>query len=172
VAFEKVVLRPLSESPALPAGGQHTPKLRARPWLGGRLWVFDGDEPTLLLRMLLAPAVEYDIPDAGKRRLNTAVCAAFYDTGVAFAREVAQPGTRVHVRYRYTGYPAAEAEALFRQSKVYDSFMLDPEHHSGGPPCSTGPCRTRRSPEWVKPGSRFSPAFFRPGLPRQAQEET
>src|SRR5262245_42191957 len=76
-----------------------------------------------------APAVEYVIKDSGKRKLNTAVCAAFYDTGVAFEPETAKPGTTVRVRYRYTGYPAAEAEALFKESTVYDSPMLDPDHH-------------------------------------------
>src|SRR5581483_3589909 len=60
-------------------------------------------------KMLVAPAVEYALPDAGKRKLNTAVCAAFYDTGVSFEPETALPGTKVKVKYRYTGYPAAEA---------------------------------------------------------------
>jgi hypothetical protein len=80
-------------------------------------------------KMLIAPAIEYDITGAGKRKLNTAVCAAFYDTGVSYESETAAPGTKVHVKYRYTGYPADEAEALFKASKNYDSFMLDPEHH-------------------------------------------
>lgn len=78
--------------------------------------------------MTVAPAVEYQI-DAGKRRLNTAVCAAFYDTGVGFEAETAKPGTKVRVRYRYTGYPAAEAEALFKESTIYPSHTLDPDHH-------------------------------------------
>jgi hypothetical protein len=51
------------------------------------------------------------------RKLNTAVCAAFYDTGVSFAPKTAAPGTKVRVKYRYTGYPD-EAERLFRQSKI------------------------------------------------------
>lgn len=80
-------------------------------------------------QMVVAPAVEYDLPDPGKRKLTTCVCAAFYDTGVTFESETALPGTKVHVKYRYTGYPAAEAEALFNASKVYDSLMLDPKHH-------------------------------------------
>jgi hypothetical protein len=80
-------------------------------------------------KMVVAPAVEYDIADAGGRKLGTAVCAAFYDTGVSFAPETARPGTRVRVAYRYTGYPADEAEALFKAAKIYDSFMLDPKHH-------------------------------------------
>jgi hypothetical protein len=88
----------------------------------------------------VAPAVEYDIeadwnrdPKAPTqplaRKLNTAVCAAFYDTGVAFESEIAPPGTKLRVKYRYTGYPAAEAEKLFQQSKIYDSPTLDPNHH-------------------------------------------
>ncbi|MFO0879357.1 MAG: LamG domain-containing protein [Gemmataceae bacterium] len=81
-----------------------------------------------LERMELAPAVEYQI-EAGKRRLNTAVCAAFYDTGVSFEPETAEPGTKVRVKYRYTAYPAAEAEQLFRESTIYESPMLDPQHH-------------------------------------------
>jgi hypothetical protein len=80
-------------------------------------------------KMVVAPAIEYQLPDAGKRKLNTAVCAAFYDTGVSLEPETAQPGTKVKVHYRYTGYPAAEADAIFKASKVYDSFMLDPTHH-------------------------------------------
>ncbi|HND53446.1 MAG TPA: hypothetical protein PLV92_13645, partial [Pirellulaceae bacterium] len=81
--------------------------------------------------MQLAPAVEYlcSPADTGDRPCNTAVCAAFYDTGVSFAPETAKPGTKLKVRYRYTGVPADEAQRLFEQSKVYDSFMLDPQHH-------------------------------------------
>jgi hypothetical protein len=80
-------------------------------------------------KMAVVPAVEYDIPEAGKRKLNTAVCAAFYDTGVSFGPETAKPGTKVHVQYRYTGYPAAEAEALFKESVVYPAPMLDPDQY-------------------------------------------
>lgn len=91
-------------------------------------------------KLQVAPAVEYQIDpswnllklDAGKtksRALNTAVCAAFYDTGVSFEPETALPGSKVRVKYRYTGYPAAEAEKLFEQSKVYASPALDPNHH-------------------------------------------
>jgi hypothetical protein len=91
---------------------------------GLRLWYGrHGEEMTVAL------AVEYHIPDAGKRKLSTAVCAAFYDTGVSFAQETAKPGTKVRVRYRYTGYPTAEAEQLFKESTVHDSPMLDPDHH-------------------------------------------
>ncbi len=78
---------------------------------------------------IVAPAVEYDLPDAGKRKMNTAVCAAFYDTGVALASETAPAGTKVRVKYRYTGWPAAEAEALFKASAIYDTPTLDPQHH-------------------------------------------
>jgi hypothetical protein len=78
-------------------------------------------------RMVVAPAVEYHISDTGKRKLNTAVCAAFYDTGVSFGQETAKPGTKVHVKYRYTGYPQAEAEAIFKESVNYPAPMLDPE---------------------------------------------
>ncbi|GDY22062.1 hypothetical protein LBMAG56_34090 [Verrucomicrobiota bacterium] len=79
----------------------------------------------------VAPAVEYDISSATStgRKLNTAVCAAFYDTGVSFAPETAKPGTRLEVRYRYTGVPAAEAGALFKASKIYPAPTLDPQHH-------------------------------------------
>jgi len=88
----------------------------------------------------IAPAVEYETPPewnrtanrAGKtedRLCHTAVCAAFYDTGVAFASETAPPGTKLQVKYRYTGYPAEEARRLFEQSKVYESRTLDPARH-------------------------------------------
>ena len=102
---------------------------------GQRVWYgrHNGD-------LQVAPAVEYEIDPTwneleiaegkmGSRQCNTAVCAAFYDTGVAFGNEIAKPGTKVRVKYRYTGYPAAEAELLFNSSKIYASTMLDPNHH-------------------------------------------
>jgi hypothetical protein len=91
---------------------------------GARVWYgrHNGD-------LLVAPAVEYDLPEPGKRRMSTAVCAAFYDTGVSLGPEKAPAGTKVRVKYRYTGWPAAEAEALFQASKIHDSPMLDPGHH-------------------------------------------
>jgi hypothetical protein len=63
----------------------------------------------------VSPAVEYQIQpewinvqdDQGNRstrRLNTAVCAAFYDTGVSFEAVTAKPGDKIRVQYRYTGY--------------------------------------------------------------------
>jgi len=84
-----------------------------------------------LEEMQVAPAVEYDISSgtSSGRKLNTAVCAAFYDTGVSFAPETAKPGTRIEVKYRYTGVPAPEAKAVFDASKLYDSPTLDPRHH-------------------------------------------
>jgi hypothetical protein len=77
----------------------------------------------------VSPAVEYQVRDAGARQLNTAVCAAFYDTGVSFPAETLKPGEKVRVRYRYTGYPADESARLFRDAKTYDSPTLDPDHH-------------------------------------------
>jgi len=93
---------------------------------GGRVWF-----GRHLEQLHVAPAVEYDISSATStgRKLNTAVCAAFYDTGVSFAAETAKPGTRLEVKYRYTGVPAAEAKALFDESKIYDAPTLDPKHH-------------------------------------------
>ena len=102
---------------------------------GARVWYGRHGESVPIV-----PAVEYDIKadwhrdpkDVTKllpRKLNTAVCAAFYDTGVSFEPETAAPGTKLRVKYRYTGYPAAEAESLFKQSKIYDSPTLDPNHH-------------------------------------------
>lgn len=90
--------------------------------------------------MLVAPAVEYHIdPELNRdpkdpskllgRKLTTAVCAAFYDTGVSFEPETARPGTKVRVKYRYTGYPADEAKRIFDASRSHESFMLDPKHH-------------------------------------------
>jgi hypothetical protein len=111
------------------------PQNDLEPYNGLRVWYGRHGET-----MQVAPAVEYEIRpewhvdplNAGKtldRKLNTAVCAAFYDTGVSFAPETAPPGTKVRVKYRYTGYPADEAERLFRQSKIYDSPTLDPNHY-------------------------------------------
>lgn len=102
---------------------------------GLRVWYGRHNE-----QLHVAPAVEYEI-DADwnrdttaalkpvMRKLNTAVCAAFYDTGVSFEPETAPPGTKLRVKYRYTGYPAAEAERLFERSKIYESPTLDPKHH-------------------------------------------
>lgn len=78
---------------------------------------------------LVAPAVEYDLPEPRKRKMNTAVCAAFYDTGVALGSETAPAGTKVRVKYRYTGWPAEEATALFKASTIYETPTLDPQHH-------------------------------------------
>ncbi|MFT5105535.1 MAG: hypothetical protein ACI9UA_001156, partial [Pseudoalteromonas tetraodonis] len=88
----------------------------------------------------ICPAVEYQIDPRwvkveGRdgspitRQLNTAVCAAFYDTGVSFGAETAKPGTEVRVRYRYTGYPVDEARRLFAESEVQDNPRIDPDHH-------------------------------------------
>jgi hypothetical protein len=95
---------------------------------GLRMWYGRHNE-----EMQVAPAVEYNIdPELNKdktRKLTTAVCAAFYDTGVSFEPETAKPGTKVRVKYRYTGYPADEAKRVFEASKSHESFMLDAKHH-------------------------------------------
>jgi len=111
------------------------PQYDLETYFGQRVWYgrHNGD-------FQVAPAVEYEIDPtwnevtladgkSSSRQCNTAVCAAFYDTGVAFANETAKPGTKVRVKYRYTGYPAAEAESLFQRSKTYASATLDPNHH-------------------------------------------
>lgn len=100
------------------------PMMNVQAARGLRLWYGRHNE-----KMVVAPAVEYDIADSGQRQLNTAVCAAFYDTAVSFAPETAREGTRVQVKYRYTGYPADEAERLFQQSKLHDSPTLNPQQH-------------------------------------------
>jgi len=91
---------------------------------GARVWVGRHQD-----NFIVAPAVEYDLPEPRKRKMNTAVCAAFYDTGVALAAETAKPGDKVRVKFRYTGWPAEEAEALFKASTIYDVPTLDPKHH-------------------------------------------
>ena len=89
---------------------------------------------------LVAPAVEYllqpewleVLDEQGqrqRRQLSTAVCAAFYDTGVSFAPTVGRAGDRVQVRYRYTGYPVAETERMFGVAKVQSNPRIDPGHH-------------------------------------------
>ncbi len=111
------------------------PQYDLETYQGLRVWYgrHNGD-------LRVAPAVEYEIrPEwsatvqadgkPGQRLFNTAVCAAFYDTGVAFPAETAKPGTKIRVKYRYTGYPADEARKLFEQSKVYVAPTLDPNHH-------------------------------------------
>jgi len=88
----------------------------------------------------VSPAVEYSIqpewvqvPDdkgnASRLKLNTAVCAAFYDTGVSFEPVTAKPGDKIRVSYRYTGYPAEETTQLLASSKVQDNPRIDPQHH-------------------------------------------
>lgn len=91
---------------------------------GLRVWHGRHNDP-----VPVTPAVEYQIRDTGGRKLNTAVCAAFYDTGVSFPADTLRAGEKVRVRYRYTGYPADEAAKLSQQAKPYDSPMLDPDHH-------------------------------------------
>ena len=91
---------------------------------GLRVWHGRHNDP-----VPVTPAVEYQVRDAGSRKLNTAVCAAFYDTGVSFPAETLKAGEKVRVRYRYTGYPADEAAKLFNEAKTYASPTLDPEHH-------------------------------------------
>lgn len=91
---------------------------------GLRLWYGRAGD-----HFVVAPAVEYDIPDPKKRKMHTAVCAAFYDTGVALAQETAPAGTKVKVRYRYAGYPAAEAKALFDRSVVWPEARVNPKKH-------------------------------------------
>jgi hypothetical protein len=91
---------------------------------GLRVWHGRHNDP-----VPVCPAVEYQVRDAGNRKLNTAVCAAFYDTGVSFPAETLKAGEKVRVRYRYTGYPAEEAAKLFKDAKTHDSPTLDPDHH-------------------------------------------
>lgn len=89
---------------------------------------------------LVSPAVEYEIQpelievsdEQGRtaiRQLNTAVCAAFYDTGVSFSPVTAKPGEKIRVHYRYTGIPAAETTELFATAKVQKNPRIDPKHH-------------------------------------------
>ena len=112
------------------------PQYDVEMYHGQRVWFgrHNGD-------LQIAPAVEYETDPAwneqqradgttSPRQCNTAVGAAFYDTGVAFVPETAKPGTKVRVKYRYTGYPAAEAESLFKSSQIYSIPTLDPKHHS------------------------------------------
>ena len=48
VRFRDVKLTELPDQP-LAAAAPHTPRFSMRRWLGGRPWVFDGDEPIMLL---------------------------------------------------------------------------------------------------------------------------
>jgi hypothetical protein len=92
---------------------------------GLRLWYGRTNEPVVIA----SPAVEYDIPESEKRQASTAVCACMYDTGIGFPPETARAGTRIAVRYRYTGYPPEEAERVFRSSTAYPMPSLDPNRH-------------------------------------------
>lgn len=109
---------------------------------GLRVWHGRVDDP-----VPVAPAVEYSIDPAtlrlvdeqgrpGTRRLNTAVCAAFYDTGVSFERTLARPGHVVQVRYRYTGISLRrDRTALRRRPRAGQSAHR-----------SSAPLRLRREP--------------------------
>lgn len=119
---------------------------------GLRVWHGRHNDP-----VPVCPAVEYRTEEAGGRKLNTAVCAAFYDTGVSFPAETLKPGQKVAVRYRYTGYPTDEAAALFRQATTYPRPMLDPDHH-----CWLGSTARPTVPtQWMPPGEG-SPGRDRP----------
>lgn len=89
---------------------------------------------------VISPAVEYQIQpewielqnskvNKSQRKLNTAVCAAFYDTGVAFESITANPGDKIRVQYRYTGYSSGETSELFASARVQDNPRIDPQHH-------------------------------------------
>ncbi|MBM4074311.1 MAG: hypothetical protein FJ267_01545, partial [Planctomycetes bacterium] len=75
------------------------PQYDLETYHGSRVWYGQHGDPVPVV-----PAVEYEIEadwhrdpkDLTKllsRKLNTAVCAAFYDTGVSFEPETAAPGT-------------------------------------------------------------------------------
>jgi len=118
-------LFPIDPGPTYDIAGQN----------GLRLWYGRHNEP-----MVIAPAVEYAIEPSYRpafqdpklkvpRKISTAVCAAFYDTGIAYDAETLPAGTVVRSRYRYTGYPAEEADRVFKLSKLLESPRLDPNHH-------------------------------------------
>lgn len=92
---------------------------------GMKMWYGRTDEPLVMA----SPAVEYDLPELEKREANTAVCACMYDSGVGFGPETAKAGTKIAVRFRYTGYPPDEAQAIWKASTVYPSPTLDPNRH-------------------------------------------
>jgi len=111
------------------------PQYDLEPYHGLRMWYgrhVETQHVAPAIEYSIAPEMNLDPKDATKplaRKLDTAVCAAFYDTAVAFAQETSPPGTKVRVKYRYTAYPVAEAKQLFEHSKVYDMPTLDPKHH-------------------------------------------
>jgi hypothetical protein len=99
------------------------------------------------------PAVEYDISPGETREMSTAVCACMYDTGIAFNPEKTLAGTKVAVRYRYTGYPADEAERIFKSATVYPTPTLDPTRHlifADYPKTTFGDFRRLDEPWWGK----------------------
>jgi hypothetical protein len=91
---------------------------------GARVWYGRHNEP-----LRVAPAVEYDLSAEVGRVCDTAVCAAFYDTGIGYRQDTVPAGKTVRAQFRYTGYPAAEAERLFRDSRPWDNPRLDPARH-------------------------------------------
>lgn len=89
--------------------------------------------------LLICPQVQYQVtPERHltrdpsdrtvERELSTAVCAAFYDTGIAFPAETLPAGTKLPVRYRYTALPAEEARRQFDGATVHELPTLDPTH--------------------------------------------
>ena len=111
------------------------PQYDLEPYNGLRMWYgrhVDKQQVAPAIEYYIAPEMNLDPKDPTKtltRKLDTAVCAAFYDTAVAFAQETSPPGTKVRVKYRYTAYPVGEAQGLFESSKVYDAPTLDPNHY-------------------------------------------
>src|SRR5262249_41184258 len=49
VVFQKITLSSQPAGPHALANAKHTPNFLVRQWLGGRRWVFDGNEPILQL---------------------------------------------------------------------------------------------------------------------------
>lgn len=92
----------------------------AKPF-GRRFWVdpaFDEHPP-------LVPETQYAITST--KKLNTAICAAFNDSGFGFVPETnVAAGTVYHADLRYTGLASASAEATFASAVVEPLAMLDP----------------------------------------------
>ncbi|MBI3874590.1 MAG: hypothetical protein HY300_01190 [Verrucomicrobia bacterium] len=93
---------------------------------GFRAWVGRRGEP-----FVVGPVVEYEISSGTStgRKLNTAVCAWAYDTGVSFPTETLKGGDKIEVRYRYTGLPAAELVAMRDKAAPPPLQRTDPKRH-------------------------------------------
>ena len=76
VVVENVTFQSLPASPKTAAKDKHVPNFHVRKWLGGRQWVFDGNEPILLLPVEDKHSATYFTRDGRQRQVAARLQAA------------------------------------------------------------------------------------------------